>query len=76
MTANIDRHLAARTDADEALGLEHAEERGLRRGRELARLVEEHRAALGRLEYATMHLARPGEEDLIAFARETSVLPR
>jgi hypothetical protein len=62
---HVDSDLLAGADAGEALGLEDAQERRLRRERELADLVEEHRAPVGLLEDALLLLARAREGALL-----------
>src|SRR5690606_3422920 len=59
--ADIDLEAARRADAGEAPLLEDAQELGLHVQRHLADLIEEKRAALGRLEEARLLLVGAGE---------------
>ena len=56
--AGVDLHRPIRTDRLHGLRLEHAQELGLRRERQLAELVEEQRAAAGLDERALALAAR------------------
>ena len=58
--ADVDLDRRAAADARDLVPLEHAQELRLERGGQLADLVEEHRAAVGRLEEADAPLrSRP-----------------
>src|SRR5207249_12107275 len=56
---DLQRRLAA--DAGEIAVLEHVEELGLEGGVQVADLVEEDRAVMGRLEFPDLELVGPGE---------------
>jgi hypothetical protein len=57
--AHVHRAGLAAADAHDLALLHDAQERDLRLGRDLADLVQEHGAAVGRLEEAGLRLARP-----------------
>ena len=59
--AHVDLDAAPRADALDDLILQHAQQLGLQRRRQLADLVEEHRAAVGQLEPAALLRDRAGE---------------
>ena len=59
--SNVDLDAAARADALDDLVLQDAEELGLQRRRQLADLVEKHRAAVGHLEPASLLCDRSSE---------------
>ena len=61
MIADVDADVLRAADALERLLLEEAQQLGLQRRHHLADLVEEHRAAVGRLEQAALLLPRVGE---------------
>src|SRR6185503_10543085 len=59
--AHVDRDLVAATEPAQSAPLEHAEQRRLHGGLQLADLVEEHGAALRRLERADVRAIGAGE---------------
>src|SRR5262249_61392787 len=58
---HVDRDVVAAAHARELAVLEHVQQLGLERRVELADLVEEDRAAVGRLEASRLALVRAGE---------------
>ena len=63
--AHVDRRRLRRADADDLVRLEHAQQLRLQLQRQLADLVEEHRAAVGALEHAGAPLGGAGERALL-----------
>jgi hypothetical protein len=59
--AHVDGALLGRAHAGDLAGLQDAEERDLRRGRQLSDLVEEDAAAVRVLEDAALRAVRAGE---------------
>ena len=63
--AHVDRDLLAAADALDHALLQEAQQLGLQRHRQVADLVEEERAAVGRLDLAQGLLGRAGERALL-----------